>query len=175
MSDTPQTPPPTSVPITVLAQYVKDLSFENPKAPRSIIQSTSAPPKVNINVDVQVRDLADETYEVTLRLIADAVSPEASSADAGTGDGSGASEETVFVAELSYAGLFRLGAVEDRTRRAILLIEAPRLMFPFAREVLASISRQGGFPPLLVNPIDFADLYKRQAASQASQTANPQG
>jgi preprotein translocase subunit SecB len=149
----------TRVPMTILAQYVKDLSFESPKAPASLAAAAKAPPQVEINVDVQGRDMGNDVYESVLRVVATArPAPQ---------EGAEAAKETAFLLDLSYAGLFRLEGVSDDLRKPVLLIEAPRLLFPFAREILASISRQGGFPPLLINPIDFADLYRRQAAAHA--------
>lgn len=144
------------VPITILAQYTKDLSFENPRAPASLAASAQKPPQVEINVDVQARDMNNDVYEVVLRVAATA---RPAAAEGGATADTGA----VFVLDLSYAGLFRLQGVKDDIRKPVLLIEAPRLLFPFAREILANVSRQGGFPPLLINPIDFADLYRRQA------------
>ncbi|MEM6901969.1 MAG: protein-export chaperone SecB [Pseudomonadota bacterium] len=148
---------PIPSPITILAQYVKDLSFENPRAPASLAAAAQKAPQVEINVDVQARDMQNEVYEVTLRIVGTARSAPVEGQEA-------ASEpETAFILDLSYGGLFRLQGLKDELRKPVLLIEAPRLLFPFAREIMATVSRQGGFPPLLINPVDFADLYRRQA------------
>ncbi|MBV6634102.1 MAG: protein-export chaperone SecB [Alphaproteobacteria bacterium] len=152
---------PAPAPITILAQYVKDLSFENPRAPASLAAAAQKAPQVEINVDVQARDMQNDVYEVSLRIVGTARSaPTEEKAEA----------ETAFILDLSYGGLFRLQGVKDELRKPVLLIEAPRLLFPFAREIMANVSRQGGFPPLLINPVDFADLYRRQAMAAGGDT-----
>jgi preprotein translocase subunit SecB len=161
---------PGAAPITILAQYTKDLSFENPKAPASLAAAAQRPPQVEINVDVQARDMQNEVYEVVLRIVATA-RPAPAEGQAPTPE----QQETVFLLDLSYAGLFRLQGLKDEIRKPVLLIEAPRLLFPFAREILANTSRQGGFPPLLINPVDFADLYRRQAGNQGVAEAQANG
>src|SRR5262245_44300425 len=131
--------------IQVLAQYVKDLSFENPAAPMSL---AGQKPALEVGVDVQARGLGVDQYEVLLRVRADA--------KAGT--------QTTFVCELSYAGVFLLKGIPQENVQPLLLIECPRLLFPFARRVVADTTRDGGFPPLLLDPIDFAALYRMQMA-----------
>jgi|AACY02.16.fsa_nt_gi protein-export chaperone SecB len=158
---------PVNAPITILAQYTKDLSFENPKAPASLAAAAKQPPQVEINVDVQARDLENDVYEVVLRVVATA-------RPAGPDGKAEANADVAFILDLSYAGLFALKGVNDELRKPVLLIEAPRLLFPFAREILANTSRQGGFPPLLINPVDFTELYRRQAGQvQNEQAADP--
>ena len=132
-------------PVQITAQYVKDLSFENPNAPQSLLPGASAP-SVTVNVDVRTRQIADTVYEVTLNIRADAK----------------AGERQAFLVELSYAGLVNITGVPKEQTAPILLIEVPRLLFPFARSVVADATRDGGFPPLLVQPIDFTDLFRRQ-------------
>ncbi len=142
----PQVPP-----VQILGQYVKDLSFENPNAPGSF-RNNQTQPSFSINVDVRTTPMDGETtYEVTLTLRADAR----------------VGESHVFLVELSYAGLFALNRVPPDHHRPFLLIEAPRLLFPFARQIIAEITRDGGYPPLLINPIDFLELYRRQAGTEA--------
>ena len=130
--------------IQIVSQYVKDLSFENPNAPRSLTSQT--PPQVQINVDVRTNQLSETTYEVILNLKAEAK----------------VSDQSAFICELSYGGVAQLQNVQKDQAAPYLLIEVPRLLFPFARSVIAEATRNGGFPPLLVQPIDFADLFRRQ-------------
>lgn len=154
------TQPQTITPaLGVIAQYVKDLSFESPYAPRSL-GFGDKPPQISINIDVQARDMGPENYEVILRITATAIPSDPSQ----TANDNGKAAPS-FVMELSYAGLFHLQQVPEAMIRPVLLIEGPRLLFPFARQILADTSRQAGFPPLLINPIDFAELYRRQSAA----------
>ena len=139
--------------IQVLAQYVKDLSFENPAAPISL---QGQKPALEVGVDVQARGLGTDQYEVMIRVRADAK----------------AATQTVFVCELSFAGVFMLKGIPQENIQPLLLIECPRLLFPFARRVVADVTRDGGFPPLLLDPIDFAALYRMQMAR--SQGTQPQ-
>jgi preprotein translocase subunit SecB len=144
--------------LKILGQYLKDLSFENPNAPQSLNQQ-SGPPEINISVNVNARPLAAHDYEVELHLEA-----KASSAN-----------KVVFAAELLYAGVFRLENVPQEALQPVVLIECPRMLFPFARQVLADATRNGGFPPLMLDPIDFAGMYHRRAAQgQAQSQPRPQ-
>lgn len=140
--------------LSVTAQYVKDFSFENPNAPQSL-----APPKeqpqIDVNVEVEANLLAPDNYEVTLRIAVTARNV----------------ETTLFVIELLYAGLFRIENIPEESLEAVCLIECPRLIFPFARRIIADGTRDGGFPPMLIDPIDFATLYRQRA--QASKEASP--
>ncbi len=138
--------------IQVLAQYVKDLSFENPAAPMSL---QGQKPALEVGVDVQARGLGVDQYEVLIRIRADAKS----------------ANQTVFVCEVTYAGVFLLKNITQENVQPILLIECPRQLFPFARRVVADITRDGGFPPLMLDPIDFMTLYRAQLAQQKAQTA----
>lgn len=134
-------------------QYIKDLSFEVPGAPK--VFQTQAMPQVSVNVDVAVERLDDANYEVALKL----------EANGKTDDG------PLFIAELVYAGLFRLGDIPADQIQPLLLIEAPRLLFPFARSIMAGITRDGGMPPLMVSPIDFVGLYRRRLEQQQAEAA----
>lgn len=159
MSDTPPGNPPspspgegaaegqaTAVPsLVVNAQFIKDLSFENPRAPASLMAREESP-KIDVNVNVSARNLGEQTFEVTLTIRADAKS----------------GDEPAFVAELVYGGVFTLANVPEEALRPTLLIECPRLLFPFARRIIADATRDGGFPPLFINPIDFVALYRNQ-------------
>jgi len=134
--------------LSMIAQYIKDLSFENPNAPRSLMAGGQQP-QINIQINVEGKPLSDTDFEVTLRLEAKAE----------------LNEELMFGLELDFAGLFRFGNVPPEAMNAIVLIECPRLLFPFAREIVATTVRNGGFPPMLLDPVDFAALY-RQRMSQ---------
>jgi preprotein translocase subunit SecB len=136
--------------IQVLAQYVKDLSFENPAAPLSL---QGQKPALEVGVDVQARGLGVDQYEVSIRIRADAKS----------------ANQTIFVCELTYAGVFMLKNITQENIQPVLLIECPRQLFPFARRVVADTTRDGGFPPLLLDPIDFMTLYRAQMAQQKAQ------
>lgn len=145
------------LPISVIAQYIKDLSFENPRAPQSLV-GQNQPPQVAIQVDVRASGSNQPgVYEVTLHLKAEATADNA----------------IVFIAELSYAGLFSLPGVPQEHHQMVAMIECPRLLFPFARAIMAEITRDGGYPPLLLTPVDFADLYRRQVAAQQQQQGGP--
>ncbi len=138
-------------PIVINAQYVKDLSFEAPGAPAIFAQMQRQQPNISVKVDVQARalDAANAFYEVMLQVSADCK----------------IAEETAFVVELSYAGVFTLN-VRPEDVRPVLLIECPRILFPFARHVVATATMNGGFLPLMLGPIDFASLYQRQSVEE---------
>jgi preprotein translocase subunit SecB len=131
------------VPITVTAQYVKDLSFENPGAPDSIGAATELRQGA-VSVDVRVIPLSGPSYEIVLR-----VKVEASHED-----------KTIYLLELEYGGVVQIGDVPPETVEPLLMIEGPRLLFPYARAIVTAVTRDGGFAPLLINPIDFAALYR---------------
>ena len=159
MAEAPATPPgggtttSSEAPrLSIQSQYVKDLSFENPNAPRSL-EAGGARPEISIRVDVRVQSQDETRHEVVLHLNVEARAGEAAS----------------FMLELTYAGLFGLINIPAESRQAILLIECPRLLFPFARRIVADTVRDGGFPPLMIDPIDFAGLYRRR--QQEQQTA----
>jgi preprotein translocase subunit SecB len=143
--------------LAVNAQYVKDFSFENPNAPQSLVPSETRP-QIEVNVDVQARGLSPNAYEVALRITANARQ----------------SETSVFVVELVYGGLFTLQNVPQEQLEPVLLIECPRLLFPFARRIIADATRDGGFPPLLLDPIDFVQLYRRHRQSNGNGAASAQ-
>jgi len=134
------------------AQYVKDFSLENPNAPAIFAQAITNP-EVDVDIDVGARKLSDDIYEVALALKA--------TANMGT--------MKAFVIELVYAGVFTIAGIKPENLEPMLLIECPRLLFPFARAAVANLTREGGFPPLLVNPVDFAALYKQQKDRLSSQ------
>lgn len=136
-------------PLMIKAQYVKDLSFENPRAPVSF-QGLQSAPSIQVSVNVGAQRLADSDYEVVLTI----------NAEAKTGD------DVLFLVELAYGGIVAVGNVPPEQTRPLLLIEVPRLLFPFARNVIADATREGGFPPLLIQPVDFFERYRREIAQQ---------
>jgi preprotein translocase subunit SecB len=148
--ETPQAPS-----LVINAQYLRDLSFENPRAPESLLQQ-AAPPEVGIDVDVKARQIGEDAFEVVLVLKVEAR----------------VANEVAFLVELEYGGVVTIRNVNQEIMAALILIETPRLLFPFARAIVADATREGGFPPLLINPIDFTELQRRKAAeAEAAETA----
>ncbi len=141
--------------IHVLGQYIKDLSFENPGAPGSL-RPSSANPDLDVNVNVNAKPMSETDFEIELKLDATA----------------SRENETLFIAEVAYAGVFRIHNVPQEHMQPIILIECPRLLFPFARQILADATRQGGFPPLMIDPVDFAALFRQRMAQVAAQAAD---
>jgi preprotein translocase subunit SecB len=137
-----------------LAQYIKDLSFENPNAPRSLAPQQQAP-NISIQVNVNAQPLSDTDFDVELTL----------EGSAGEGEG------TLFRFELKYGGVFRLRNIPQQNLHPVVMIECPRLLFPFARQIVAEAVRNGGFPPLYIDPIDFAALYQQRVADLQQQPA----
>ncbi len=142
--------------IGVLTQYVKDFSFENPNAPRSMANAQQ--PAINVNIGVEASPLSETDIEVILRL-----------------DGKAEAQGMLlFGFELLYAGLFRLQNVPAESMQPTVMIECPRMLFPFAREIIATATRNGGFLPLLLEPIDFVTLYRQRIeAAQAGSSFPP--
>lgn len=135
--------------LNVLAQYIKDLSFENPHAPNSLRPRDKAP-NINININVNANPLSETDFEVELTL------------EANAGDG----DEAMFKVELIYCGVFRLEGIPEDAVAPAILIECPRMLFPFARQIIADSTRNGGFPPLMIDPIDFGALYQQRIAEE---------
>jgi preprotein translocase subunit SecB len=144
MTDVPSPAPPS---LAALGQYIKDLSFENPNAPASLAPKETGP-NISISVNVNAKQIAETDFEVELTL----------EGKAGEGDG------MLFRFELLYAGMFRLQNIPTESMQAVVMIECPRLLFPFARQIIAESVRNGGFPPLLIDPIDFAALYQQKVS-----------
>ena len=138
-----------AMPLTVHGQYIKDLSFENPRAPQSLIEQKQ--PQLTLNVTVNTRQFDPKTYEVALTVEATAQTAE---------------KEPLFMLELVYAGTVSLGEVPQESVGPLLFIETPRLLFPFARAIVANATREAGFPPLNIAPVDFVALYRQQLAAQ---------
>ena len=141
--------------LSVLAQYIKDFSFENPNAPRSFGPNQTSP-SINIQINVGMGQLAATDYEVSLRLEGRAENSEAS---------------VLFAFDLTYSGIFRIQNIPEEQVHPVLMIECPRLLFPFAREIVATSVRNGGFPPLMLDPVDFAALYQQRIAQMQAQPA----
>lgn len=159
-------------PLTLNIQYTKDLSFEVPNAPQvySILRQA---PNVNINLDVNVRRLQDDAhvYEVTLTTRAEATHPAPAEANNGSGAAGDGKDVTVFIADLAYAGIFTLTGIPDNQVEPVLLVECPRLLFPFARNILADVTRDGGFPPVMLGPVDFVGLWQARRGQDDGQPA----
>lgn len=140
-------PPVEGKQILVNAQYVKDLSFENPKAPKNLI-GQQARPKIDVNVDVKASKLDEHLYEVTLKISANAKRE----------------AEIVFITELTYAGIFTVKGIAENEQQMALLVICPSILFPFARRIISDATRDGGFPPLMLDPIDFSRLQAKREA-----------
>lgn len=145
-------------PITVLAQYIKDFSFENPNAPQSLMAGQPQP-QVSVGVDVQAQGVGDNMFEVSLEVRAEAKQ----------------GENVAFLVELTYAGVFQLNSVPEEHVAPVVMIEGPRLLFPFARAIVADATRDGGYPPLMLAPFDFVDLFRRKAAAAQAQQQQANG
>ena len=139
--------------LNILAQYVKDFSFENPGAPRSL-QARDKAPAINISVNVNANPLSETDFDVILSL----------NAEAKDGD------KVLFNAELAYGGVFRVTGFPQEHMLPVLFIECPRLLFPFARQIIADATRNGGFPPLMIDPIDFAQMFQARMAEEQARS-----
>ena len=143
--------PPEGTPpqLNVLAQYIKDFSFENPNAPRSLGPQQNQP-AISIQINVTANGVAESDYEVALTV-------EGKAEQAGS---------VLFSFDIVYAGVFRLQNIPKESLHPMVMIECPRLLFPFAREIIANAVRNGGFPPLLLDPVDFVGLYRQNLEQQ---------
>ncbi len=151
---TPQPQPGAQPSMRILGQYLKDFSFENPNAPGSLAPQQKQP-DINISVNVNARNLGPNDFEVELHLDAKA-----------TGD-----DKVIFAAELLYAGIFRLENFPQNLLHPAVLIQCPAMLFPFARQIMADATRNGGFPPLMLDPIDFASMYQQRMRQQSAAQA----
>jgi preprotein translocase subunit SecB len=133
--------------LTVLAQYTKDLSFESPSAPQSL-QGPGENPQLKVGVNVNAAPRGNDAYEVALQLEVHAASEQG----------------VIYNVELLYGGLFRLRGVPENLLQPVLFVDCPTILFPFMRRVLADVIRDGGFPPLMLDPIDFGRLYAQNLA-----------
>ena len=141
----------------VIGQYIKDFSFESPNAYK-ILSGPGKNPNLQISVNVNAEKLNDQEYEVVLDFKAAAKDD----------------ENVIYNIEILYAGCFRLQNIPQEALRPLLLIDCPALMFPFVRRLVADITREGGFPPLLLDPLDFASLYRNRLAQEAEKTQSHQ-
>jgi preprotein translocase subunit SecB len=137
--------------LNVVGQYIKDLSFENPNAPQSLAPGQQ--PQIGIQINVGANPLSDTDIEVVLKLEGKAET----------------AERLLFSFDLEFAGVFRIRNVPQESLNAVVMIECPRLLFPFAREIIATTVRNGGFPPLLLDPVDFVGLYRQRMAQMQPQ------
>jgi preprotein translocase subunit SecB len=163
MSDTPENNPntagagaeaPADQPsFVVLAQYLKDLSFESPRAPNSFQNQQS--PRLDVNVDVNGRGVGPDQYEVEISVSAHAYRD----------------NDAVFVVEASYAGVFEIKNLTRDQLELVMLVECPRLLFPFMRQIIADATRNGNFPPLMMEPIDFMAIYAANAEKAKQESA----
>lgn len=136
--------------IRILAQFIRDLSFENPRAPEAL-RANQGQPQIDLGVEMNARGRDDGLFEVDLKL----------SAKATRTDGA------LFVVELLYGGVFQIAGIPAEDMEPVLLIECPRFLFPFARRIIADVTSEGGFPPFMLDPIDFAGVYAARKAQEA--------
>jgi preprotein translocase subunit SecB len=143
---------------SLIGQYIRDMSFENPGAPGSIMLG-GPNPNFQVGINVGVKKQADDLYavEITLNAKADR------------------EKNVLFNVELIYGGVFRMQNIPEKDLAPLLLVECPRLIFPFARQVLATITQQGGFPPLMMEPVDFQAIYLQNLRSLQDAQAAPNG
>ena len=134
--------------IRILAQFIRDLSFENPRAPETLRAQNAVQPQIEMGVEMNARGREDGLFEVDLKL----------SARAERDDG------PVFHVELLYGGVFQITGVSQEELEPVLLVEFPRFMFPFARQIIAGVTSDGGYPPFMLDPIDFAGVYAARRA-----------
>jgi preprotein translocase subunit SecB len=133
--------------VRIMAQVIRDLSFENPRAPESL-RASGVQPQIELGVEMAARTRADELHEVDLKLTASAKN----------------NDDPIFTIELLYGGLFQIAGVAQEDLEPVLLIECPRYLFPFARRIIADMTSEGGFPPFMLDPIDFGMVYAARRA-----------
>lgn len=138
--------------LQVLAQYTKDASFENPNAPESL-RSGLAAPAINIEIEIGRQMLTDDTVEVVLMLKAEARRE----------------DQVAFIAEVEYAGLFAFQGIGVQDVQPMIMIECPRLLFPFARQIMAEMTQNGGYPPIMLEPPDFAAMFRDEMMRRAAE------
>ena len=133
------------VPLNITHQYVKDLSFENPGAPALFVQPPDGAPDIAIEVNVTADQIGENLFEIILHVEAQAK----------------AGETVLFIAELDYGAIAEIGDIPEEHKQPLFLIEVPRMLFPFARAIISNVTRDGGFPPLMISNVDFVDMYRR--------------
>lgn len=151
-------PPAEQAPpgLRVMAQFIRDLSFENPNAPDSLRQA-AAQPQMDVGVEMNARVRPDGLYETDLKITASAQRDNA----------------PVFHCELVYGGLFQITGIPEAEIEPVLMVECPRILFPFARQIITELSMQGGFPPFMLDPLDFAGIYMQQKQAAGGLQAQP--
>jgi preprotein translocase subunit SecB len=146
-----------SLPIMMRAQYVRDLSFENPNPLAAFASEDDAQPNISVGIQAKAQNLGDRNFEVVLDINIEAKRE----------------KETLFIVELSYGGIASVASeVPEEHLNPIVMIQIPHLLFPFARNIIADMTRDGGYPPLLLAPVDFANLYEQQQKAPEQQTVN---
>ncbi len=138
----------------ILGQYVKDLSFENPNAPQSLMAPPDQQPAVDVQINVNAKPMSETDFEVELKVEVRAEDKKA--------------KRVLFNLEVAYAGVFRITNVPKESMQPLVLIECPRLLFPFVRRIVADAISEGGFPPIMLQPVDFAALFRARAESAAA-------
>jgi preprotein translocase subunit SecB len=141
-------------PLMIHGQYIKDLSFEVPNSPGIYGKMMQQQPDVTVNVDVDAHKMTETQFEVIIKIRADCK----------------VADEVAFIAELSYGGIFEINVPQEHIE-PMILIECPRMLFPFARNIIANITRDGSFPPMMLNPVDFAGMYRARLEALAAQEA----
>jgi preprotein translocase subunit SecB len=140
--------------LAINAQYVKDLSFENPRAPHSLLQPPQGvAPELQVGVDVKAQGLAPDVYEVAMTLKVE----------------TRMQNEVMFVVELVYGAVVSLINTPQEDVPIALMVETPRIIFPYVRNIMSEVTRDGGYTPLMLSPIDFAEIYRRRIAEQQQQ------
>lgn len=152
MTEAPNAAPADKPAIFLRAQYIKDLSFENPRAPASIFSLKEAP-QMDVNVNLGAQRLDEKVFELSIHIAARAV----------------AEKTTVFLCDVVYAGVIEVQAIPDEQLESVMFIQGAQLLYPFARRVIADLTRDGGFPPLQLDPMDFAGMFLQQQAQRAAQ------
>ena len=152
MAENEATSPENAPRLSLKTQYIRDLSFENPNAP-AIFATLGEAPKVDLNLDLDGQKMADDHFELAIQITVRT-----------------STEKTMFITELTYAGLFEVANIPEEHIEQILMVDCAMMLFPFARRVIADITRDGGYPPLLLEPVDFYGLYmqrKQQAEGES--------
>jgi preprotein translocase subunit SecB len=158
MAKEPTTNTKPEQPIVINAQYIKDLSFEAPGAPEIFSKLQEEAPDMNVNVSVGANPIQDKVFETVLNIKAECR----------------VKEELAFVLELEYAGIFTINVPEEHTQ-VVLLVECPRLLFPFARNIIADVSRDGGFQPVMLNPLDFGAMLQARIQEAQNESLSKEG
>ena len=159
-ADTPAQPAAQApqLKMSILSQFIKDMSFENIAAQKAVQNAEQPDIQVQVNLDARKRANTENQYEVSIKLKIEAKTK--------TGG------ETIFIMELDYAGIFLIENVPEDQMHPFLLIECPRMIFPFVRRIVSDVTRDGGFPPLNLEQIDFVAIYRQQLALRAEQQKN---